>query len=221
MRSRTALGLQERSITSHEDFIRVLAALRRFNGPTWRHLAIVYIRQSTQHQVLEHRESRARQYALADHVTTLGWSRERTLVIDEDQGQSGQCTDSRTGFQRLLMEVSLDHVGIILGLEMSRLARSNKDWHHLLELCAVFGVLLADQEGVYDPCDPNDRLLLGLKGTISELEIHTMRNRLEKGKLHKASRGALFFDTPVGYVKTATGELTFDPDEQASEPWLR
>jgi DNA invertase Pin-like site-specific DNA recombinase len=112
------------------------------------------------------------------------------------------------------MEVTLDHVGLVLGLEMSRLARSNKDWHHLLELCAVFGTLLADQEGVYDPRDPNDRLLLGLKGTMSELEIHTMRSRLEKGKLNKAQRGELFYEVPVGYVKTAPGGLAFDPDEQ-------
>jgi DNA invertase Pin-like site-specific DNA recombinase len=177
-------------------------------------LAIVYVRQSTPHQVFENQESRARQYALVDHATTLGWPRERILVIDEDQGHSGQSMEGRTGFKRLLAEVTLDHVGIVLGLEMSRLARSNKDWHHLLELCAIFGTLLADQDGIYDPQDANDRLLLGLKGTMSELEIHTMRNRLQKGKLHKAQRGALFTEVPIGYVRTSSEELALDPDEQ-------
>lgn len=125
-------------------------------------IAIVYVRQSSPQQVFEHRESRARQYALADFAVVLGWSKERVLVIDEDQGQSGQSAEHRAGFQRLLMEVTLNHVGIVLGLEMSRLARSSKDWHHLLELCSVFGTLLADQEGIYDPRDANDRLVLGL-----------------------------------------------------------
>jgi DNA invertase Pin-like site-specific DNA recombinase len=178
-------------------------------------LALVYVRQSSPHQVVEHRESRERQYALADYALTLGWARERVLVIDEDQGHSGQGTQDRLGFQRLLAEVTLDHVGIVLGLEMSRLSRSNKDWYHLLEVCAIFGTLLADQDGIYEPRDPNDRLLLGLKGTMSEMEIHTMHSRLEKGKLHKALRGELFYDVPIGYVKTPTGGLALDPDEQA------
>src|SRR5437870_2641971 len=112
-------------------------------------------------------------------------------------------------------EVTMDHVGRVLGLEMSRLARSNKDWHHLLEVCAVFGALLADQDDVYDPHDANDRLLLGLKGTRSEFELVTMRNRLERGKLNKAQRGELFHHVPFGYVKLATGEVALDPDEQA------
>jgi DNA invertase Pin-like site-specific DNA recombinase len=116
-------------------------------------LAVVYVRQSTPQQVLENRESTARQYALADLATTWGWLAPRVLVVDEDQGQSGRSADHRTGFQRLLAEVTMDHVGLILALEMSRLARSNKDWHHLLELCALFGTLLADQDGVYDPSD--------------------------------------------------------------------
>ena len=145
-------------------------------------LAIVYVRQSSPQQVLENRESTARQYALADYAQVLGWPAERVIVIDEDQGQSGARADNRSGYQRLLAEVTLDHVGIVLGLEMSRLARSSKDWHHLLELCAIFGALLADQDGVYDPSDPNDRMLLGLKGTMSEVELHTMRNRLIRGR---------------------------------------
>ena len=125
-------------------------------------LAIVYIRQSTPQQVAENRESTNRQYALVNRAIELGWPRERILVIDEDQGKSAATADDRLGFQRLLAEVSLDHVGIILDLEMSRLARSCKDWHQLLELCALFRTLLADQDGLYDPTDHNDRLLLGL-----------------------------------------------------------
>jgi DNA invertase Pin-like site-specific DNA recombinase len=137
------------------------------------------------------------------------------LLIDEDQGQSGASAQERHGFQRLLAEVTMNHVGLVLGLEMSRLARSSKDWHHLLEVCALFGTLLADQDGVYDASDPNDRLLLGLKGTMSEVELHTMRQRLERGRLHKAQRGALFHGVPMGYVWHATGEVTKDPDGQA------
>ncbi len=178
-------------------------------------LAIVYVRQSSPHQVLEHRESRARQYALVDHAVDLGWPKDRVLVIDEDQGQSGKTADHRTGFQRLLAEVGMDHVGTVLGLELNRLARSSKDWHHLFELCAIFGTLLTDEDGVYDANDPNDRLILGLKGIMSEMELHTMRCRLERGKLNKAQRGELFHKVPLGYVKLPTGEVVLDPDEQA------
>lgn len=177
-------------------------------------LAVVYIRQSSSHQVIEHQESKARQYLLADYALRLGWPRERVLIIDEDQGSSGTTAEGRSGFQRLLAEVTMDHVGMILGLEMSRLARSDKDWHHLLEVCAIFDTILADQDGVYDSADPNDRLLLGLKGTMSTLELHTMRNRLEKGRLFKAQRGELFLDLPVGYVKVPAGGIALDPDEQ-------
>jgi DNA invertase Pin-like site-specific DNA recombinase len=177
-------------------------------------LALVYVRQSSPQQVLEHRESRLRQYALVDYAIALGWPADRVQVIDDDQGQSGRDAENRAGFQRLLAEVAIDHVGIVLSLEMSRLARSDKDWHHLLEVCGIFGTLVADQDGVYNSADPNDRLLLGLKGMISSVELQTMRNRLEKGKLSKAARGELFLDVPVGYVKTPTGELTLDPDEQ-------
>jgi DNA invertase Pin-like site-specific DNA recombinase len=178
-------------------------------------LAIVYVRQSSAQQVLENRESTARQYALADYARLLGWTAERVIVIDEDQGQSGARADNRSGYQRLLTEVTLDHVGIVLGLEMSRLARSSKDWHHLLELCAIFGALLADQDGVYDPGDPNDRMLLGLKGTMSEVELHTMRNRLIRGRDNKAQRGEMFHGVPMGYVILPNDEVAFDPDEQA------
>jgi DNA invertase Pin-like site-specific DNA recombinase len=180
-------------------------------------LAIVYVRQSSPQQVLENRESTARQYALAQYAESLGWPAERVLVIDEDQGQSGKTAENRTGFQRVLAEVTMEHVGIVLGLEMSRLARSSKDWHHLFELCGIFSTLLADQEGVYDANDPNDRLILGLKGIMSEMELQTMRNRLDRGRLNKAQRGEMFHGVPMGYVILPTGEVDFDADEQARE----
>ena len=180
-------------------------------------LAVVYVRQSDPQQVLNHRESRERQYALADHAAALGWPRDRVMVIDDDQGQSGRTADQRGGFQRLLAEVTMEHVGLILGIEMSRIARNNKDWHNLLEMCAIFGTILADEDGVYDPQDTNDRLLLGLKGTISEFELVTMRNRLERGRLHKAQRGELFHRVPTGYVKLSTERVEMDPDEQVRE----
>ena len=123
-------------------------------------LAVVYVRQSTVHQVLENRESTERQYALADRAVAYGWPRDRVLIIDEDQGKSGTTCEDRLGFQRLLAEVGLDRVGLILGIEMSRLTRSRKDWHKLLELCTSFRTLLGDQDGLYDPMDSNDRLLL-------------------------------------------------------------
>ena len=177
-------------------------------------LAVVYIRQSTAHQILEHAESRVRQYALDRYAMRLGWARERIVVIDEDQGQSGRHAEHRQGFQRLLAEVTLDHVGLILALEMSRLARCDTDWHHLLELCAVFGTLLADQDGIYDAADPNDRLLLGFKGTMSEAELHWLRQRLLGGKLTKAEQGELRFRLPVGLVYDPTGRVVLDPDEE-------
>lgn len=176
--------------------------------------ALVYIRQSTVQQVQDHRESTARQYALEQRAVALGWPKDRVLVIDEDQGHSGQSVEGRLGFQRLLAEVGLDHVGIIFGLEMSRLARSNKDWHQLLELCAIFRALLADQDGIYDPTDYNDRLLLGLKGTMSEAELHILRSRMYQGLLNKAKRGEVFNHAPLGYIKRAHGDLAIDPDEQ-------
>jgi DNA invertase Pin-like site-specific DNA recombinase len=177
-------------------------------------LAIVYIRQSSLQQVFEHAESRARQYELVDWAAALGWDPGRVLTIDDDQGLSGQTAAQRTGFQRLLAEVSMGHVGLVLGLEMSRLARSSADFQRLLEVCALRGTLIADQEGVYDPRDANDRLLLGLKGTMSEFELLTMRQRLHQGARHKAQRAALFHGTPTGYVKTGKDQVDLDPDEQ-------
>ncbi len=177
--------------------------------------AIVYIRQSTPQQVLEHQESTARQYALGDRAIALGWPPSQVQVIDDDLGKSGQSIEGRPGFQRLLAEVALDRVGLILGLEMSRLARSCKDWHHLLELCARFRVLLADADGVYDPTEYADRLVLGLTGMMSEAELHILRQRMDQGKLNKARRGELVVRVPVGYVKSPTREVALDPDEQA------
>src|SRR5712691_1368228 len=190
---------------------------RRSTAISDRHLsklAIVYVRQSSTQQIFDHQESRARQYALADYAATLGWPRERIVVIDEDQGRSGRTIEQRPGFQRLLAEVTLDHVGLVLGLELSRLSRSSKDWYHLLEVCAVFGTLLADQDGIYDSNNTSDRLVLCLKGTMSEIELSTVRNRLERGKLHKAERGELILTVPCGYLKLPNGEVILDPDEQ-------
>lgn len=177
-------------------------------------VAIVYIRQSTLQQVLVHQESTRAQYGLVDYALSLGWSKERVLVIDEDQGKSGANAEGRAGFQRLVAEVGLNHVGLILGVDMSRLARSNKDWHQLLEICALFRTLIADQDGIYDPSDYNDRLLLGLKGTMSEAELHILKQRLQQGRLSKAKRGALNLAVPVGYIRRASGEVLLDPDEQ-------
>lgn len=177
-------------------------------------VAVVYVRQSTPQQVLDHKESTARQYALADRAVALGWPRDRVVTIDDDLGKSGQSIEGRPGFQRLLAEVALDRVGLILGLEMSRLARSCKDWHHLLELCGRYRVLLADAEGVYDPTEHSDRLLLGLHGVMNEAELHVLKQRMDQGKLNKARRGELFGRPPIGYVHAPAGGWAIDPDEQ-------
>jgi DNA invertase Pin-like site-specific DNA recombinase len=179
-----------------------------------RRSALVYVRQSTPQQVLEHRESTARQYALKDRAVALGWPTAAVEVIDQDQGHSGSSAEGRSGFQRLLAEVSSDRVGLILGLEMSRLARSCKDWHALLELCAIYHTLLADADGLYDPSQYNDRLLLGLKGTMSEAELHILKSRLQQGMWNKAERGEVLNHAPIGYVRTFADDFVIDPDEQ-------
>jgi DNA invertase Pin-like site-specific DNA recombinase/methylphosphotriester-DNA--protein-cysteine methyltransferase len=176
-------------------------------------VAIVYLRQSTPQQVGRHQESTRLQYGLVDRALQLGWARERILVIDEDLGRSGGSAD-RPGFQRLVAEVSLGRVGLVLGIEMSRLARSCRDWHQLLEICALSGTLIADTDGVCDPRNYNDRLLLGLKGTMSEAELHLLKNRMDEGKRAKARRGELFRLLPCGYVRRPSGEIALDPDEQ-------
>jgi DNA invertase Pin-like site-specific DNA recombinase len=177
-------------------------------------LAAVYVRQSTAQQVQDHQESTRLQYGLAERAVALGWAPSRVLVIDEDLGHSASGTDARPGFQRLVSEVGLDHVGIVLGVEMSRLARSGREWHQLLELCALSGTLLGDPDGVYDPAEHNDRLLLGLKGTISEAELYLIKQRMWTGRLAKARRGELAVPLPSGFVRRPSGEVVLDPDEQ-------
>jgi len=180
-------------------------------------LAVVYVRQSSPQQVLDHQESTRLHYGLVSRAQALGWAADRILVIDDDLGKSATSAQGRAGFQRLVWEVSLDHVGMIFGVEMSRLARSNKDWHQLLELCALFHTLIADLDGIYDPEQYNDRLLLGLKGTMSEAELHILKQRMYQGRLSKAQRGELQFALPVGYVWSPTGEIQLDPDEQVQQ----
>jgi DNA invertase Pin-like site-specific DNA recombinase len=174
--------------------------------------AYLYVRQSTLRQVLEHTESAQRQYALRQRAIQLGWPTERVVVIDTDQGQSGTSAADREGFQRLVAEVGIGRAGIVLGLEVSRLARNNADWHRLLEICAMSDTLICDEDGLYDPGDFNDRLLLGLKGTMSEAELHFIRARLRGGQLSKARRGELKVKLPVGLVYDPAGNVVLDPD---------
>jgi len=176
--------------------------------------AYLYVRQSSLHQVANNTESGRRQYDLRGRAVALGWPAERVVVIDVDQGQSGSSATDREGFQRLVADVSLQKAGIVLGLECSRLARNNADWHRLLELCALSSTLICDEDGLYDPATINDRLLLGLKGTISEAELHFIRARLQGGLLAKAGRGELRVRLPVGLVYDQLGNVTLDPDAE-------
>src|SRR5487761_2489000 len=175
--------------------------------------AYLYVRQSSLRQVLENTESTKRQYALRDRAVALGWTHEQVVVIDSDQGQSGAATD-REGFQKLVADVGLGRVGVVLGLEVSRLARNSVDWQRLLEICALTDTLILDEDGVYNPSHFNDRLLLGLKGTMSEAELHVLRARLRGGILHKASRAALKLPLPVGLAYTDDATVALDPDAQ-------
>jgi DNA invertase Pin-like site-specific DNA recombinase len=179
--------------------------------------AYLYIRQSTLRQVFENSESTKRQYALRQQAVALGWPEDRIIVIDSDLGQSGASAADREGFQRLVTEVSLGRAGIVLGLEVSRLARNSTDWHRLLEICALTAALILDEDGVYDPAHFNDRLLLGLKGTMSEAELHVLRARLQGGILNKARRGELLLRPPVGLVYNSEGRLVLDPDKQVQQ----
>lgn len=174
--------------------------------------AYLYVRQSTLRQVKDNTESGERQYALRQRAVQLGWPSEQIIVIDSDQGRSGASSSGREGFQRLVADVGLGKAGIVLGLEVSRLARNNADWHRLLEICALAGTLICDEDGLYDPADFNDRLLLGLKGTMSEAELHFIRARLQGGILSKARRGELPMPLPVGLVTDPTGKVVLDPD---------
>jgi DNA invertase Pin-like site-specific DNA recombinase len=179
--------------------------------------AIVYIRQSSPQQVAEHKESTARQYALADVAVALGWPRDRVEVIDADQGRSGQTIEGRRGIQYILAELGLDHVGILMGQDASRLARSDPDWVPMVRSCGLFRALLGDYDGLYDPTDFNDRLLLGLKGIMSEAELHFLRARMNEGRLNKARRGELFNHASIGYAREPGGGLALDPDEQVQQ----
>jgi DNA invertase Pin-like site-specific DNA recombinase len=174
--------------------------------------AYLYVRQSSLYQVANNTESSRRQYDLRGRAVALGWPAQRVVVIDVDQGRSGASAADREGFQRLVADVSLQKAGIVLGLECSRLARNNADWHRLLELCALTNTLICDEDGLYDPAAINDRLLLGLKGTISEAELHFIRARLQGGILAKAARGELRVRLPVGLVYDALGNVVLDPD---------
>jgi DNA invertase Pin-like site-specific DNA recombinase len=187
---------------------------------TTRHLqlqAMLYVRQSTLHQVFENTESTARQYALRERAIALGWQASQIVVIDQDLGQSGASAADREGFQRLVAEVGLGRVGLVMGLEVSRLARSSLDWHHLLEMCAMTGSLILDEDGLYDPATFNDRLLLGLKGTMSEAELHVLRARLRGGMLNKASRAALKLPLPMGLAYAEDETVILDPDAQIQQ----
>jgi DNA invertase Pin-like site-specific DNA recombinase len=179
--------------------------------------AYLYIRQSTLRQVFENTESTQRQYALQRRAVALGWPEERIVVIDHDQGQSGASAVEREGFQRLVAEVGLGKAGIVMGLEVSRLARNCADWHRLLEICGLTQTLILDEDGLYDPGHYNDRLLLGLKGTMSEAELHLLKARLVGGVLNKAQRGELKMPLPVGLGYDAEQRVGLDPDQQVQQ----
>jgi DNA invertase Pin-like site-specific DNA recombinase len=176
--------------------------------------AVVYVRQSTPKQLLHHQESARRQYQLAQRAAALGWPQPRISVIDEDLGHSGTSSATRTGFQRLVTAITVGEVGLVLVTEVSRLSRLNSDWHRVLELCAVFDTLIADDDGIYDLRDPNDRLVLGLKGTLFAAELHLLQGRMRQGLLTKARRGALAVRLPVGYRRLHDDTVVKDPDEQ-------
>ena len=177
-------------------------------------MAYVYIRQSSLMQVTRHGESTELQYSLVQRAVALGWPRERVELIDEDLGKSGAHAEIREGFQRLLAEISLARVGLVLSFDASRLARNNRDWYQLLEVCSIFGTLIADGERLYDPRLYHDRLLLGLSGMMSEAELHQLKQRMQAGARHKAERGELRQGLPVGLARGPAGEVILNPDEE-------
>ena len=182
----------------------------RSHKVTPRHLrrqAYLYIRQSPLRQVVENTESTERQYGLRQRAVALGWAIEQVVVIDRDLGQSGASAADREGFQQLVRDVGLGRAGLVEELEVSRLARNSTDWHRLLEICALTETLILDEDGLYDPAHFNDRLLLGLKGTMSEAELHVLRARLRGGIVNKARRGDLEMPVPVGFVYDAAGRV--------------
>lgn len=179
--------------------------------------AYLYVRQSSMRQVVENVESTKRQYALRGRATALGWRDEQIITIDSDQGESGASASWREGFQRLVTDVGMGRAGIVMGLEVSRLARNNADWHRLLEICAFADTLILDEDGIYDPAIFNDRLLLGLKGTMSEAELHVLKARLRGGILNKVHRGEYHCPLPTGFVYDELGNVALDPDSQVRE----
>ncbi len=189
----------------------------KVNASHLQRAAYLYIRQSTLRQVFENTESTQRQYALRRRAVMLGWPEERIVVIDHDQGQSGASTVEREGFQRLVADVGLGKAGIVMGLEVSRLARNCADWHRLLEICGLTHTLILDEDGLYDPGHFNDRLLLGLKGTMSEAELHVLKARLVGGVLSKAQRGELKMPLPIGLVYDDDDRVQLDPDQQVQQ----
>ena len=180
-------------------------------------LCYVYVRQSSPGQVRHHQESTQLQYRLVERAVMLGWPRERIRVIDDDLGKSGAASSDRRGFQTLIAEVGLGKAGLVMSLDASRLARNNRDWHQLLELCSLFGALIADGERLYDPGAYHDRLLLGLSGIMSEAELHQIKIRLHQGERQKAARGELRMPLPAGLAQTPDGSVTFNPDEEVQE----
>src|SRR6185369_18065030 len=177
-----------------------------------RRRAVIYIRQSSPGQVMHNHESQRRQYGLADRARELGF--QEVTVIDEDLGRSGSGLVERPGFQRLVAEVCSGEVGAVFCIEASRLARNGRDWHHLIELCGMVGAVVVDPDGIYDPAIINDRLLLGLKGTMAQAELHFLHARLQGGKLNKAKKGELRFPVPVGLCYDEQGRIVMDPDAE-------
>jgi DNA invertase Pin-like site-specific DNA recombinase len=200
----------------------VIEATQKVSAAHLKRNAYLYVRQSTPQQVLEHAESTARQYALRQRAAALGWPAEQIVVIDSDLGQSGAFAADRDGFQKLVAEVSLGRAGLVLGLEVSRLARNCAEWHRLLELCAYSDTLILDEDGIYNPAQFNDRLLLGLKGTMSEAELHILHARMQGGLLNKARRGELAIPLPIGFLYDAASRVILDPDQQVQQSlhWL-
>jgi DNA invertase Pin-like site-specific DNA recombinase len=178
------------------------------------HLAVIYLRQSTPHQTITNQESLKLQYQLVDRAQALGWAPDRVRVINADLGCSGRTTAGRTGFQELVALVNSEEVGILFAYDVTRLARNCTDWYQLLDLCGYRRCLVGDQDGIYDPGTPNGRLLLGLKGLIAELELHTLRRRMTDGLLNKARRGDLAQRLPAGLVRDSSGQVTKDPNQE-------
>lgn len=191
-----------------------MEATKKVTASHFERRAFLYVRQSSPRQVLENTESGERQYALKQRAVALGWAMDQITVVDSDQGQSGESAADREGFQKLVTEVSMGRAGIVLGLEVSRLARNCADWHRLLEICAITDTLILDEDGIYHPADFNDRFLLGMKGEMSAAELHVIRGRLRGGLLNKAKRGELKMGLPLGLAYDDAGRVVLDPDQQ-------